>query len=270
MAGRRLPLRVAAGVLAVLWTALGFGLIDLLSITGDPPWTADVAALDVSWGVLVTFVAAGAFAFVAWRPQAFLLPSAVQLACVTLCLLIGMVLGADASPLPLVVAVGVAALVLGWLARRSGAGAIHLAPHRVLLALAVVALPFWVAYALPAFDASRNAPDVGREVTLDVDHWPVHGATALVIGLIAVLAAVWPQGRPSLQPTTCFAAAVLAAASLAYPASDGAVRNPTWSLTALLWALTFGVIQAGPPVQTRHPRGSAHTAAQSTRGTRPA
>ena len=61
-------LRVAASVLAAVWAALFFAIIDLSILFVWNEWFIDVAPLEVSWGAFLTFFIVMPLVVVAVRP----------------------------------------------------------------------------------------------------------------------------------------------------------------------------------------------------------
>jgi hypothetical protein len=235
-----LAVRIGAAASALFWAVFFYGLIDL-AVLADPRDFLPVVALEAGWGVLFTFFVAGPLVVVAWRPQAAV-AAAVQLSLVTIALLVSCVLGLDARPLPVALALGATAVLLllaSGTRVRSGFG---LAPDRPLVALAVAAGPFWLLYALHAFSASRGAVSADSDITWGMDDWPVHGAAALSILLSSAAASVWPGGRRLLGATTCLAGTILGVASLVYRDSSGAMANSGWALAAILWSAALGLL----------------------------
>ena len=112
-----------------------------------------------------------------------------------------------------------------------------------MVVAASVAVPFWLWYAGDAFASSR-ARAQGDDVTWGINHWPVHGATALTIGAAALLASFWPHGRRQLAVTSGLAGAVLGAASLAYPASAGATPPEAGPSAVIVWSVILGLLGA--------------------------
>jgi hypothetical protein len=235
-----LAVRVGAAASAVFWAVFFFGLIDL-GVLADPRDFLPVVALEAGWGVLFTFFVAGPLVVVAWRPQAAV-ACAVQLFLAAVALLVGSLLGLDARPLPVALALGVTAVLVLLPQRARLRSEFVLAPDRPLVALAVVAAPFCVVHALHAFSASRGGPFGGSDITWGIDHWPVLGAAALTIVLSSAAASVWPGGRRLLGATTCLAGTVLGVASLAYPDSSGAMTPSGWAVAAILWAVAVGLL----------------------------
>ncbi len=241
--------RVGAALSAVFWAVFFFGLIDL-AVLADPRDFLPVVALEAGWGVLFTCFVAGPLAVVAVRPAAAV-AAAAQLFVVAVALLLCCLLGLDARPLPVAVAVGASAVLVlllddGGLRPRLGSDCgSGIAPDWPLVALAASAAPFWLLSALHAFAAARQGSGAGSDITRGIDHWPVHGAAALTLAISAIVASVWPHSRRLLGSTTCVAGTLLGAASLAYPDSSGAMAGRGWALLAIVWSLAVGLLSAG-------------------------
>jgi hypothetical protein len=239
-------LRVAAAACSLFWAVAFFGIVDL-SVVVDPGGFLPDVALEASWGALFTFFVAGALLAVAVRPGAAG-PAAAQLLLVAVALGMGCVGASDPGPLPVAAVLAVTAALLVRGDARVLLAVLRAQPRPVLAAVAVAAAPFWLLHAWHAVDAGRSRSPSEADLTWGIDHWPVHGATALTIGAAAVLAALCPVPRRLLAATACFAGAVLGAASLAYPDSNGAMLDRSWSLAAVLWSITIGLLGvAGPP-----------------------
>jgi hypothetical protein len=232
-----LAVRVGAAVSALFWAVFFYGLIDL-AVLVDPRDFLPVVALEAGWGVLFTFFVAGPLVVVAWRPQAAV-AAAVQLFLVTVALLVSCLLGLDARPVPVALALGATAVLLLLASGTDVKSGFGLAPDRPLVALAIAAAPFWLLYAL---HASRGGASADSDITWGIDHWPVHGAAALTIVLSSAAASVWPGGRRLLGAMTCLAGTILGVASLAYPDSSGAMAHSGWALAAILWSVAVGLL----------------------------
>jgi hypothetical protein len=208
----------------------------------DPGPFAPVVALEASWGVLFTFFVAGALLAVAWQPRSTA-PAAVQLMIVAAALLIACLVGLDPGPLPVVVALALTSVLLLRLNTTARPHVLAWGIDWPMLLVSVAAAPFWFWYAVDAFANSRAEAN-RDEATWGINHWPVHGATALVIAAAALLACVWPHGRRLLVAATSLAGTFLGTASLAYPSSAGAMPSQAWSFIAILWSVTLGLISA--------------------------
>ena len=233
---------------AVFFAVPFFGLVDLLAVTGDPAWVVPLVPLEVSWGVLFTVFVAGTFAALAVRPSLGAV-AGVQFGIVAVALLVCAAAGRDAGPLAPAAVLALAAVLLGR--RGLGAAGSAVPPwlrlRDPLLLVAVAAAPFWAAAALAALERSRRAAPWDRDVTMGIDHWPVHAAALLTIAASAVVAALSRTGRRFLSGTASVAGALFAAASLAYPRALGALPSLEWSLVALVWALAVSLIGGTAP-----------------------
>jgi hypothetical protein len=243
-----LAARITAAAFAIFWAVLFFGIIDLSVIVDPGDDFAPVAALEASWGALFTFFVAGALLAVAWQPRATA-PAAVQLMIVAVALLASCPIGLDLGPLPVVVVLAVTSALVLRLNTVPRADLLTWVIRWPMLLAAAAAAPFWFWYAGYAFANSRAGSQQDDE-TWGINHWPVHGATAVAIASAALLASVWPHGRRQLAAATSLAGTVLGAASLAYPASAGAMPSRTWSFAAILWSVTLGLL-SGRTSETR-------------------
>ena len=244
-------LRALALAAAAFWSVLFFGFVDLSTLY-DPGEFVGVVPLDVSWGAFFTFVVAGAFVHVALHPRDRI-PPAVQLLAAAGTLTVGAVGGLH--PEPLIVA-AVLALAGGLLLRgtgwRSGLPRRAIRVSWPLLAVAVVGLPFWVAYAWSALASSRLALD--DDISVGVPHWPVQAAAGLVVVALSVTAALWPGGRRLLSASVCLTATFLGAATLAYPTATGAMAGRGAGLAAMVFGLAVGLL---PPARRGDREGPA-------------
>src|SRR3954470_9147945 len=98
--------RVAAGILAVWWGLMFFGLIDLLAFLQGPEFH-DSMLLSTGWGLLFLFLVAGPLTVLAVRSGSVASAASAQIACVTVALVIAALLGQ--SPGYLIAAAGMAA-----------------------------------------------------------------------------------------------------------------------------------------------------------------
>ena len=99
----------------------------------------------------------------------------------TAALLLGALLGFSFGPVVMAGVLGVMSLGLLWSARRAGTRYEKplLSVDWPLLVLAVLALPFWAAYAWYALGVSRTTGSEPEHWTMGIDHWPVQGALGI-------------------------------------------------------------------------------------------
>lgn len=223
-----------------------FGIVDLLTLPG---WVDQryvwALPLEASWGSLLTFVVAGAYASIARHPSGPW-PGLVLLAAATLALLLCAVFGADARPLGLVAAVGIPAAGLALLAWQYAQplpleGRLSW-PH---LLLGLAGIPLWLLYALHAFDMSRRDPNPGH-TSWGIEHWPVQGATGLTMLAAALIMVWWIPGRPLMRVAISLSAVYIGVAMLAYPDRAGAMDGPMWGVAMVFWGTMMALLPARP------------------------
>src|SRR5690349_14275294 len=110
-------IRTVAGLFALLWAVLGFGIIDLAVTFSPNDEFRPGALLSGGWGLLVTFFIAGGFALVAIRPQ-WAVEISLQLFCLAALIAVSAALGAELAAWWMILALVVPAGILTGLARR--------------------------------------------------------------------------------------------------------------------------------------------------------
>ena len=209
-------LRAWALVLAVLWSVPGFGVIDLL-FSWNPQWPVMVEA---GWGLFVSFG-------------------------LTLPLLVVVVRPARAGGALRHLGVATAALVVAVVAGRGRSP--------VLVSLAVVAVPFALAYAWQTTTAGWEGPPA--DITNDVDHYVIQAALALVVPALVLLAAVWPANRRLSGTAAALMAGYSGLMSWSFPAT--LAGWPPWaSAAAMAWAVVVLAL-AWWPARVREPAANA-------------
>ncbi|MGM0929127.1 MAG: hypothetical protein ACQEXN_05405 [Actinomycetota bacterium] len=231
-------------VLAVLFWAIlpGFGLIDLSTMFVEDSFFAEVAALETSWGVLITFAVALPFGWVAFRPRD-IGPVLALLWLTTAALLLAALLGFSVGPVVMAGVLGAMSLGLLWSARRAGVQyeKLVLSVDWPLLVLAVLALPFWAAYAWYALDFSRTTGSEPEYWTMGIDHWPVQGALGLTLAATSLLHALWPPARSLLRTVLSFSGVSLGISWLLGPETGGSVDVTLLAIAAVLWGLLIAL-----------------------------
>jgi hypothetical protein len=231
-------------VLAVLfWAVLpGFGLIDLSTMFVEDSYFAEVQAMQTSWGILITFAVALPFGWAAFRPRD-IRPVLALLWLTTAALLLGALLGFSFGPVVMAGVLGVMSLGLLWSARRAGTRYEKplLSVDWPLLVLAVLALPFWAAYAWYALGVSRATGSVPEHWTMGIDHWPVQGSLGITLAAASLLHALWPPARSLLGTVLAFSAVSLGISWLLGPETDGSVDVQWLAIAALVWGLLIAL-----------------------------
>ncbi|MFD1212232.1 hypothetical protein ACFQ36_09275, partial [Arthrobacter sp. GCM10027362] len=232
--GTGTPRSLWAGFAVLFWAVGFYGVADLLALLGGRGEMSAVAGLQVSWGVLFTFVVSGGFLSIAARPLDPW-PAVVQLWTVAAALLLAAAFAASADPLVvalILVPMTAATFVIGREQRVPARR--KLEPDGPLFLLALVGTPAWWAYAAAAVDRSLTA-GVEDDHSWGLAHWPLQAALGIFMALIILVMAFWPPGRPLQGTVCCISSAVLAAGWLLYPGSAGAVDNVPMSALTLLW-----------------------------------
>ncbi|WP_210509206.1 hypothetical protein [Naasia sp. SYSU D00057] len=239
---RRRIARALAWVLCLVAAVPYFGIQDLVTLFGwvDQRWEWPIS-LDVSWGVLFTFLLAGGYAWIGVRPHDSA-PGLAALGIAGIALAAGAAAGGQPEPLPIAVVVLASAAGLALLTRPAWGGA----DWRIswpYLVLAVLGAVLWLPYTASALAQSRLG--TGTEITNGVDHWPVQAAAGMAILLASAALAVWRPGRPLLRVAVSFSAGLIGVAALAYPDRDGATEGDLWAIAAVLWGLAVSTVQTG-------------------------
>lgn len=244
---RRRAVKTLAWFMVVLAAVLFFGLIDLGTVFGlsDPAYVWAVP-LEASWGVLFTFLIAGSYVWIALVP-ARSWSAVVQLGIVAAAVAVASAAGLDGRPLWVAVPIAGSAVLFAWLTREAAGAFPHVwSPSLAYLLLAVAGVLIWVPYALHALAASREGT-LGDE-TWGIDHWPVQGAAGLALGACAVVMTFWTPGRALLRLTVSLSATLIGAADLAYPDRAGAMDDPLWGISVVMWGVFIAL-----PLPSRDP-----------------
>jgi uncharacterized membrane-anchored protein YitT (DUF2179 family) len=237
--GRRLTAQLLAGVLALAWGYLFYGLQDFLSVLIEGESFAAHYLLESGWGLFFLVLVAVPLVVLAARPGTAtavrqVVACAVALAC-------GAVLGTEWWQLLVASALAATGLLLAWLAGARVTWPVG-RPAPVTAVLALVAV---VPAAPYAWRTARGTTDA--EFTWGIDHYPIQASYAIALVLVALLAAFaaaehhWSRWLPAL--TVGFSAAWLGVESVVYPhrlASFGT----TWGWLAVAWAVALVVATA--------------------------
>jgi len=233
-----LLIRVLAILLGAMWALFGFGLVDwTVMVTWDAGFIP-VLPLEASWGSVVTFFVAMPFAVVAARPHRWA-DLVVMAALVVIAIVIGSMLAGDPATLWLAAVVvltagGIAIPgVVGFRAGEFGARV----PWRPgldipLAVLGVAAIPLWGVFVWDAAIVSGERPS---DITLGLDHWPMHIAAGLLVPAGVILAATIGRVRTlaaAAAALTSISIGVAMAVSQSYPVATASAH---WSVLAVLW-----------------------------------
>lgn len=232
--GRRLLARAAAGVLALFWGWLFYGLQDFLTPLVEGASFAADYLLETGWGLTFLVLVAVPLVVLAVRPGAVV--ALQQLVVVGLAL--GLGAGLALSPAHLLPAAGlVATAVLLQVLARASLRVAPVRPAPVASGLALVAL---VAAAPYSWRMART-PRLPNG-TWGLDHHPVQAGFALALALGAALAAFTTArcvgGRWLPAATVAFCAAWAGTLSMVWPDRRGSFGALPGGL-AVVWAVAL-------------------------------
>jgi len=234
--------RALAGAFAASWLILpGFGLVDL-AVTWSSDWPQ---VLEAGWGLLFTVFVGVPFVVVAARPRSAT-PGIVELFVAAGALLASTFLADEPRLAWLALAVAVEAAIVSRVPGREPLALRGRPAHvsRPLASLAALGLVPWLAYALDMYALNR-AERFDRDITIGIDHYAVQGAAALAVVVLAVLAAMWPQGRRFVGCSVGVVAGYLGLVSLSWQDAAGGFSRG-WSVAALTWGLAFLAVSLVP------------------------
>ena len=233
---RWLWLRGTAGLLALFWGLLFFGIVDLLAFAQGEEFHATIL-LSTGWGLLFLFLVAGPLLVVSVGRRAASAAATLEMAAVAIALATTAVLSTAPRFLLAALGVGVTVIVvtvLGATSARTALRSWRWAPLPVaILAIAVVpaATYSWIS-------ARNTGTSVTTDDTLGLDHWPAQAALPIAALLIALVAAGHPRGwrLPAWSVVVCGFWFGLVA--LAEPDLVGSV-NRWWSAALIGWSAVF-------------------------------
>lgn len=234
-----------AWAMAFLAAVVLFGLVDLGTLFGlaNPAYEWPVP-LEVSWGILFTFVIAGSYVWIALAP-ARSWPAVVQLGIAAAALAIGSAAGLDGRPVWVAVPVGGSAVLFAWLtAEAAGRFPRIWSINLPYLLLGAAGILLWLPYVLHALEMSRAGAE--GDITWGIEHWPVQGAAGLALAACAAAMAFWVPGRPLLRLTVSLSATLVGAANLAYPERAGAMDGPLWGIAWVIWGTAVALPLPSP------------------------
>jgi hypothetical protein len=244
-----LRVRLAAALLTVLTLVGLFGIIDLSIVFSPPREFRPLVMLEAGWGLLFTVLVAGAFLGVAMRPRRCT-PPLVQIGAVIVTLAAAAAFGADGGLVLLAFGLALALIVLVALLP-GDREPLWPQPGSIswpLAALTIAAAIPWLWYATSMFSLARQ-PSAPTDNTLGINHYPVQGALALALVVLAGLTVRWPRFRSWIGISTGITAAAQGASDLAYPHSAGAFPAG-WAVFAIIW----GVLVSGTSWMSRDPQ----------------
>jgi len=238
--------RAVAVLSAVTWLFLpGFGLIDL-GVTWDPDWAV---VLEASWATTMCVLVGGSFLALAVAPRR---PASalVTLVATQATWLVAVVVGREPALLLYVGLLAVEGALVTWLlagvpgreSLRPGGWAVRWP----LLVVATAAVVPWLRHVERMLRASRrDAGETIGELTMNVDHYTVQGAWALVLPALALLAACWPRGRSHLGVAVGLSSGYVGLVSYAFPGTWGGF-SPAWSVACVAWAAAVVLLALVP------------------------
>jgi len=252
--GRIVAARILAGVAAVFWGWLFFGVQDTLTVFVGGQEFAKHYLMESGWGLLFLVLVATPLVGLARRPRTVVLVA--QVASVGLAVAIGALLARSASHL--IPATGVL-LTAGAVAALAG---LDKQPSRArvdapLGVLSVIAAVPALGY---AWRMAHSHVDV--EQTVNLDHYPIQAALGVAVVLLAGLIALtkdWPGTRWAAAALTV-TVGWMGIESTVYPHKLGSFGT-VWGWLAVVWgiALLAAAIRPGP-VPKRLPSSVTKTA----------
>lgn len=228
--------RAAAGLLALFWGVVFYGVIDLLAFLQGADYH-DALMLSTGWGVLFVFLVAAPLAALCLAPTAAGAAATVQVGLVALALATAAVL--SGYPRVLLAAVGVlaTAAVAAILAAHPPA-AWFSSWHWSSGSLAVIAVAAGPLCAY-AWTSARNTGAVTiHSESVGLDHWPVQAALPVAALMIGAFAAGHPRGWRVPAWSVAAAGTWFAIVCLVEPRLVGSVSR-AWSATLLGWSAVF-------------------------------
>src|SRR4051794_25689100 len=191
VAGRQPWLRVTAGVLAVFWGLVFYGVIDLLAFLQGEEFHAAIL-LSTGWGLLFLFLVAGPLLVLCVGRGTSAAAASLEIAAVALALFATSVLSTAPRYLLAALLVAVTVVVVTLLGATSAWSSLrtwHWSPlPAVVLALAVIPAAHysWIS-------ARNTGTGVTTDDTLWLDHWPAQAALPIAVLLIAAVAVGHPR-----------------------------------------------------------------------------
>jgi len=238
---------VLAGLLAVFWGLLFYGLIHLLAFAQGPDFHASLI-LSTGWGLLFLVLVAGPLGAVVARPGARA-TALGQVAVVGVAVAVAAALSGSARHLLVAGALLTTAAVLAALRPTTLDPGRATRPTSSAAALLVVlaAGPACV-YAWTA--ARTTGTGTLTDDTWSLDHWPVQAAFPLAVLGVAAFAAARPAGWRLPTWTVAVSAAWFGTACWLEPDLVGSPGRG-WSTAVLVWSIAFVVVQSLPSTVVR-------------------
>ncbi|HET6816106.1 MAG TPA: hypothetical protein VFH66_02635 [Mycobacteriales bacterium] len=237
--GRLVASRIVAGLAALFWGWLFFGVQDTLTVFVEGRDFAAHYLMESGWGLLFLLLVAVPAAGLAYKPRSPVLVA--EIGAVGLAVIGGALLAGSAVHLLPGAGLLMTAAALGTVAP------VDLRARRPQLdrplgALVAVALLPAAAY---AWRMARSTHDV--EQTVKLDHYPIQAALGIAVPLVAALIAIarcWPA-TPLATFTLVVTVGWMAVESAIYPHRLGSF-GPVWSWVALGWAVLFLLVALRP------------------------
>jgi hypothetical protein len=236
MRGERLiAARIVAGLAAVFWGWLFFGVQDTLTVFAEGQDFAAHYLMESGWGLMFLVLVAVPLMGLAWRPWSPLLVAEVAAVGVAVCG--GGLLAHSWAHLLPAAGLLLTALVVGALGRRD----MLLEGRRLDRPLAILAATAAVPALAYAWRMATGPHDLER--TVNLDHYPIQAALGIAVFLLAGLIACtrqWPGGWLATA-TLVVVVAWMGIESAVYPHLLGSF-GPIWSWLAIGWAMSFGLV----------------------------
>lgn len=246
---RPLAGRVIAGVAAVFWGFLWYGLIDLLVVVQQDEQFHEHYLLESGWGLLYLILVAVPLVWLVRRPGE---PVALaQLGLVALAVLVGAVWRGTWPQVWIGLGLTATVGLVAWLGQ--GRPLRPVRPDPMLSLLALLGLPAAVVYGAPLIGNTTEREDF----TSGVSHYPMQASLALGVVAVVALSGVTRSRLPAW--TAGFSACWLGVESTVYPdlkASLGIVGGALTAGWAVLVVVAVEIARRRARQIEREPAGS--------------
>jgi hypothetical protein len=205
------------------------GLVDL-SVSWDPDWPV---VLEAGWGLLCTVGLGVPLALAAIRPS-LAGAAAVQLWVIGAALAVGAVAAREPQAWWFFALLAVQLPLLHLLARTTPTTAPGRTAHPLLLVLAAVGAPGWLAYAWQMAAANRDLHFDG-DITMGVDHYAAQAALGLALVTLPAAAGLGLPGHRLLGTSAAIMAGYLGLVAYSWVDMQADLGD-AWALAAMGWA----------------------------------
>lgn len=227
-----LAARVVAGLAAVFWGWLFFGVQDTLTVFVEGHAFAAHYLMESGWGLLFLVLVAFPLIGLTFRPSTGALVA--EVAAVGMAVIVGALMSRSAAHLLPGAGLVVTALAIAALGRAdTSLGRLRPDPPLVLLALVATVPALGYAWRM-----ARATSDV--EKTIGLDHYPIQAALGIALVLVAYLIAI-ARDRSGVQLATAtlvITVGWMGIESAVYPHRLGSFGT-TWGWLALAWAVAW-------------------------------